>query len=146
MLLKCNVHPCALKCHPLLTAPNQPNNHATMLCRAPLRDKCSAGTHTITWQCHAGRPSECKQCKAETKRLEELAQRDLAVKEEREAAERKHDRRMLELEAKLRSQREALAELQRAKEQENALEKLVEDWKHGLSLTGGSLVTGLNQR
>ncbi|KAI6121074.1 hypothetical protein F5141DRAFT_1200869 [Pisolithus sp. B1] len=134
ILLKCNVHPCALKCHPLRTAPNQPNIHATMLCKALLRDKCSAGTHTVTWQCHAGRPSNCRHCKEEMKRLEQLARRELEAKEEREAAEREHDLRMLELEAKLRSEREALAELQRAKDRENGLEKLVEDWKHGLSL------------
>ncbi|KAI6121070.1 P-loop containing nucleoside triphosphate hydrolase protein [Pisolithus sp. B1] len=142
----CNVHPCALKCHPLRTAPNQPNTHATMLCGALLRDRCSAGTHTITWQCHAGRPSDCEQCKVEMKRLEKLAQRDLEAKEERDTAEREHDLRMLKLEARLRSQREALAELQRAKDQENELEKLAEDWKHGLSLTWSSLPTGFNQR
>ncbi|KAI6102504.1 P-loop containing nucleoside triphosphate hydrolase protein [Pisolithus croceorrhizus] len=146
ILLKCNVHPCALKCHPLRTAPNQPNIHATMLCKALLRDKCSAGTHTVTWQCHAGRPSNCRHCKEEMKRLEQLARRELEAKEEREAAEREHDLRMLELEAKLRSEREALAELQRAKDRENGLEKLVEDWKHGLSLVWGSPLTGFNRR
>ncbi|KAI6040717.1 P-loop containing nucleoside triphosphate hydrolase protein [Pisolithus marmoratus] len=132
MMLKCNVHFCALKCHPLRTAPNQPNIHATMLCKAPFSDKCPIGAHTITWKCHEGRPSNCKQCDKEMKRLERQAKRDLKAKEEREAAEREHDLRMLELEAKLQFEREALAELQKAKDRENEVrqkEKDIEDLK-----------------
>ncbi|KAI5994799.1 P-loop containing nucleoside triphosphate hydrolase protein [Pisolithus albus] len=118
MLLECNVHPCSLNCHPPRAAPNQPNLHAATLCRTLLRGKCSAGAHTITWQCRAGRPSDCTQCKSEMNRLKQLAEHDQKVKEEREAAQRAHQLRMLELEAKLRSERKAYEELQRAKEEQ----------------------------
>ncbi|KAI6121085.1 P-loop containing nucleoside triphosphate hydrolase protein [Pisolithus sp. B1] len=63
IMLKCNVHPCTLRCHPLRTAPNQPNIHTTMLCKAPFSDKCP--------------------------RLERQAIRDLKAKEGRETAEPK---------------------------------------------------------
>ncbi|KAI5994807.1 P-loop containing nucleoside triphosphate hydrolase protein [Pisolithus albus] len=132
IMLNCNLHPCTLKCHPLRTAPNQPNIHTTMLCKTPLSEKCPVGAHTITWQCHEGRPSNCKQCHKEMKRLERQAMRDLKAKEEREAAEREHDLRMLELEAKLQFEREALAEFQKAKDRENEArqkEKEIEDLK-----------------
>ncbi|KAI6157079.1 P-loop containing nucleoside triphosphate hydrolase protein [Pisolithus tinctorius] len=132
IMLKCNLHLCALKCHPVRVAPNQPNIHATMLCKAPFSDKCPVGAHTITWKCHEGRPSNCKQCDKEMKRLERQAKRDLEAKEQREAAEREHDLRMLELEAKLQFEREALVELQKAKDRENETrqkEKEIEDLK-----------------
>ncbi|KIK26288.1 hypothetical protein PISMIDRAFT_95029 [Pisolithus microcarpus 441] len=132
IMLKCNVHPCTLKCHSLRTAPNQPNIHTTMLCKTPLSDKCPVGIHTISWQCHEGRPSNCKQCDNEMKRLERQAMRDLKAKEEREAVEREHDLRMFELEAKLQFEREALVELQKAKDRENEArqkEKEIEDLK-----------------
>ncbi|KAI6102496.1 P-loop containing nucleoside triphosphate hydrolase protein [Pisolithus croceorrhizus] len=132
IMLKCNVHPCTLRCHPLRTAPNQLNIHTTMLCKAPFSDKCPVGAHTITWQCHEGRPSNCKQCDKETKRLERQAIRDLKAKEGRETAEREHDLRMLELEAKLQFEREALVELQKTKDRENEArqkEKEIEDLK-----------------
>ncbi|KAI6120180.1 P-loop containing nucleoside triphosphate hydrolase protein [Pisolithus croceorrhizus] len=131
-MLKCNVHPCTLRCHPLRTAPNQPNIHTTMLCKAPFSDKCLVGAHTITWLCHEGRPSNCKRCDKETKRLERQAIRDLKAKEDRETAQREHDLRMLELEAKLQFEREALTELQKAKDRENEArqkEKEIEDLK-----------------
>ncbi|KAG6328790.1 hypothetical protein ID866_10299, partial [Astraeus odoratus] len=98
-MLKCQVHVCDRRCHPIRTAPNNPDVHLTMLCKATFTDKCP--------------------CEKEMKLLEKQAKLDLEAKEKREAAEREHDLRMTELEARLQYEMEALGDLQKAKDRED---------------------------
>ncbi|KAL4079908.1 P-loop containing nucleoside triphosphate hydrolase protein [Scleroderma yunnanense] len=131
MLLSCQ-HPCTLKCHPIRTTPNQSNVHTTMQCKAPFSDPCPDGTHTLTWKCHQGRPAKCSQCEKEAKRLEKQAQLDIAAQDKRQKAQREHDLRMTELDAKLQYEKEGLADVQKAKEREEEArrkKKEIEDVK-----------------
>lgn len=103
-----------------------------MMCKAPLSDKCPVGAHVMTWRCSEGRPAQCKQCEKELKRLEKQAKLDLDAKEKREAAEREHDLRMTELEARLQYEAEALADMQKVKDREEEArkkEKEIEEMK-----------------
>ena len=131
MQLKCQ-HPCNLKCHPLRTAPNKPDVHETMLCEVPFSETCPAGTHQLTWRCHQQRPAKCICCEKEAKRLEKQAQEDILIQAKRQNDEREHDLQMLELDAKLQSAKEALADIQKDKDRENEArqkEKEIEDLK-----------------
>lgn len=131
MVLKCQ-HPCTLKCHPLRTAPNQPNVHEKMLCKIPFSDMCPAGTHKLTWRCHQQRPAKCTHCEKETKRLEKQAQQDILAQAKRQNDEREHDLHMMELDAKLQYEKEALADIQKTKgreEEARQKEKEIEDVK-----------------
>ncbi|KAG6328788.1 hypothetical protein ID866_10301, partial [Astraeus odoratus] len=129
-MLKCQIHICDRRCHPIRTAPNNPDVHLTILCKATFTDKCPVGAHIMEWRCHEGRPAKCKLCEKETKALEKQAKLDLEAKEKREAAEREHDLRMTELEARLQYEMEALVDLQKAKDREDeALQKEIEDIK-----------------
>ncbi|KAL4068441.1 P-loop containing nucleoside triphosphate hydrolase protein [Scleroderma yunnanense] len=122
-MLRCNIHTCSLKCHPIRTAPNQPDVHITMMCKASFSDKCSVDAHVMTWKCSEGRPTQCKQCEKEMKRLQKQAQLDLEAKEQRETAEREHDLRMTELEARLQYEKEALDDMQKVKDREDEARK-----------------------
>lgn len=131
VLLKCQLHPCPKKCHPLRSTPGQPDIHTSMLCMEPLQEKCPVG-HTISWKCHRGRPATCPPCDQLAKRLEKQAKLDIKAKEEREKAQREHDMKMIELEAKLQSQQEALKDIQAQKDRENEIkqkEKEIKDTK-----------------
>lgn len=131
-MLRCDIHTCTRKCHPVRTAPNQPDVHTTIMCKAPFSDKCPVGAHVMTWKCSEGRPAQCKQCEKEMKRLQKQAQLDLEAKEEREAAEREHELRMTELEARLQYESEVLADRQKAKDREEEArqkEKEIEEMK-----------------
>lgn len=131
VLLKCQLHPCPKKCHPLRSTPGQPDVHTSMLCKHPLQDKCPVD-HKISWKCHQGRPAVCPACDRLAKRLEKQAKLDLKAKEDREKAQREHDMKMIELEANLQYQQEALNDMQARKDRENEVrqkEKEIEDTK-----------------
>ncbi|KAF8553248.1 P-loop containing nucleoside triphosphate hydrolase protein [Imleria badia] len=132
VLLKCQVHPCTKKCHPLRSAPGQPDVHTSMLCMQPLQEKCPVGAHTMSWKCHQGRPASCAACDRLAKRLEKQAALDMKAKEDRDKAQREHDMKMIELEAKLQFQQEAMNDLQAQEGREKEIkqkEKEIEDAK-----------------
>ncbi|KAH7890599.1 P-loop containing nucleoside triphosphate hydrolase protein [Phlebopus sp. FC_14] len=106
--LKCGLHQCPKKCHPARTAPNQGDVHLTMPCTYRLQDKCDAGLHTLSWECHKQRPSTCSACQNEAKRLEEQARRDLEAQQKRAVAQYEHELQMADLEAKLAAEKEEL--------------------------------------
>ncbi|KAF9238218.1 P-loop containing nucleoside triphosphate hydrolase protein [Melanogaster broomeanus] len=118
-LLNCKLHACSKQCHPLRTGPGQPDVHTIMLCYHPFNDQCPAGIHRLVWKCHQERPTRCKACEKEAERLEKQAMRELEAQEQREAAQRQHELDMSELEARLQFEREALADVQAAKDRED---------------------------
>ena len=97
-----------------------------------LQDKCPAGAHTMSWKCHQGRPASCAACDRLAKRLEKQAILDMKAKEERDKAQREHDMKMIELQAKLQFQQEALNDVQAQKDREDEIkqkEKEIRDAK-----------------
>ncbi|KAF8129487.1 P-loop containing nucleoside triphosphate hydrolase protein [Boletus edulis] len=123
VLLKCQLHVCPKKCHPLRSAPGQPDVHSSMLCMHRVQEKCPVGAHTMSWKCHQGRPASCSACDSLAKRLEEQAKKDMKAKEERDRAQREHDMKMIELQARLQYQQEALKELQAQKDREDEIKQ-----------------------
>ncbi|KIJ16089.1 hypothetical protein PAXINDRAFT_132700, partial [Paxillus involutus ATCC 200175] len=119
LLLNCKIHNCSKRCHPSRLGPGQPDVHTTMLCHHSFNEQCPANIHKLVWKCHQARPLECKACKNEALRLEKQAKRDLEAQEQRDAAQRQHELDMSELEARLQSEREALADIRAAKDRED---------------------------
>ena len=106
-----------------------------MLCMQPLQEKCPAGAHTMSWKCHQGRPQSCSLCDRLAKRLEKQAILDMKAQDERERAQREHDVKMTELDAKLQYQQDALKDAQAQKDRENEIkkkEKEIEEMKQKL--------------
>ncbi|KIJ07536.1 hypothetical protein PAXINDRAFT_139878, partial [Paxillus involutus ATCC 200175] len=132
MLLQCQIHQCPKKCHPLRTAPNKPDIHLSTLCKHPFQEKCPIGVHTMSWKCHQGRPATCSLCDRQASRLEKQAMLDIKAQEKRDAAQHEYDIKMMELQAKLQYQQEAMNDVQVEKDRENEIkqkEKEVEDAK-----------------
>ncbi|KAF9223028.1 P-loop containing nucleoside triphosphate hydrolase protein [Gyrodon lividus] len=126
-LLNCNLHTCSKRCHPSRLGPGQPDVHSTTLCNHPFNEQCPAGTHTLLWKCHQARPTKCKACEKEANRLEKQAKRDLEAQEQRDAAKREHDLNMSELEARLQSEREVLADIQAAKDRKDEMRRKMKE-------------------
>lgn len=83
-----------------------------MLCEAPIREVCFAGVHTMIWKCYEERPTKCKQCEKETKRIKKQAKLDLDAKElKQEATEHEHELLDCKLEAVLEHATEVLSDL-----------------------------------
>ncbi|KAH0828788.1 P-loop containing nucleoside triphosphate hydrolase protein [Lanmaoa asiatica] len=132
MLLKCQLHACPKKCHPLRSVSGQPDIHSSMLCMHQFRDKCPVGTHTMSWKCHQGHPATCSACDRLAKRLEKQAMLDIKAQEERDKAQHEYDVKMIELQAKLQYQQEALNDIRAQKDREDEIkqkEKEIEDAK-----------------
>ncbi|KIJ08243.1 hypothetical protein PAXINDRAFT_89146 [Paxillus involutus ATCC 200175] len=132
MLLQCQIHQCPKKCHPLRTAPNKPDIHLSTLCKHPFQERCPIGVHTMSWKCHQGRPATCSLCDRQASRLEKQALLDIKAQEKRDAAQHEYDIKMMELQAKLQYQQEAMNDVQVEKDRENEIkqkEKEVEDAK-----------------
>ena len=88
----------------------------------PIQDNCPV-MHTISWKCYQGRPASCSICNRLAKRLEKQAALDIKAKEDREKAQREHDMKMVELEAKLQYQQEALKDKQAQKDREMEIKR-----------------------
>ncbi|KIK99652.1 hypothetical protein PAXRUDRAFT_30364 [Paxillus rubicundulus Ve08.2h10] len=118
-LLNCKIHCCSKRCHPSRLGPGQPDVHTTMICHHPFHEQCPANIHRLIWECHEGRPLKCQACVNEALRLQEQVKRDLEAQEQRNAAKRQHELEMSELDARLQSEREALADIQAAKDRQD---------------------------
>lgn len=106
-----------------------------MQCMHPFQEKCPVGVHTISWKCHQGRPASCSACDRLAKRLEKQAMLDIKAQEEREKAQREHDMKMTELQAKLQYQQESLNDIRAQKDREDEIkqkEKEIEDAKQNI--------------
>ena len=103
-----------------------------MLCAQPFKEKCPADVHTMSWKCHQGRPATCSACDRLAKALERQAKLDIKAQEQRDKAQREYDMKMIELQAKLQYQQDALNDMQAQKDRQNELkqkEKEIEDVK-----------------
>ena len=132
VLLECQLHMCPKKCHPLRSAPGEPDVHPPVLCRHEVKDKCPAGAHVMSWKCHQGRPVTCSTCDDMNKALEKQAKLDIEAQEERNRRQHEYMITMTELQAKLQYQQEALKDIQEQKDRENELkrkEQEIEDVK-----------------
>jgi DNA repair exonuclease SbcCD ATPase subunit len=86
----------------------------------------------MSWKCHQGRPATCSLCDRQASRLEKQALLDIKAQEKRDAAQHEYDIKMMELQAKLQYQQEAMNDVQVEKDRENEIkqkEKEVEDAK-----------------
>lgn len=92
-MLKCGLHKCASSCHQL-------SNHARILCRIILTQKCSNG-HSQQWQCHAGVPKACQKCERDRKEAAKEAQRALEEKLKRDEKIQKHLKKVAKLDEEM---------------------------------------------
>ena len=73
--------------------------------------------HTISWKCHQARPASCPICDLFEK------QAALDINEDHEKAQREHDMKMVELEARLQYQQKVLKYKQAQKDREREIEQ-----------------------
>ncbi|MCJ1427130.1 hypothetical protein MMC29_005033 [Sticta canariensis] len=118
-MLNCGIHMCPQRCHQLF-------DHSKMKCESVLKDKCPKG-HVKSWKCHAKAPSSCHRCERDAKELQVKQQKAFEVQEKREKADRKHARRIAELNEELDIQRQTLRDAQLAKERTLAIQQKINE-------------------
>src|SRR5260221_6453542 len=93
-----------------------------MLCEHASSDQCPNG-HTQQWKCHKGPPPTCIKCERAQQVAEKKRQEQFALQEKRDAEQRDHDRRMMELDTDLARERETIRYAREAEERKRALEQ-----------------------
>ncbi|KAG1856384.1 P-loop containing nucleoside triphosphate hydrolase protein [Suillus subalutaceus] len=137
-MLSCNVHPCPSKCHQL-------SDHSKILCQQVLFGKCTAGVHKVSWKCHQGPRTKCTPCEKDADRTEKQLLHDAELQQKRDAGQAAFDTQMAEMDARLKTEVEVIADTNTAKQREAMFkqkEREIEDAKVRAQKLAGSSKDG----
>jgi hypothetical protein len=117
--LPCGIHNCALRCHRL-------DDHSKMKCTKIMENVCPK-SHKYYWKCYEGTPKICPVCLEEAIESEKRRAKDLELEAKRQAIQREHARKLLEIEKNIEEERQKLNDIEDEKERRNVLAQKAKD-------------------
>ncbi|KAK8177442.1 P-loop containing nucleoside triphosphate hydrolase protein [Phyllosticta citrichinensis] len=117
--LSCGVHECQKLCH-------QISDHLKMDCKKMMSDTCPQ-KHRLTWRCHNGRPTTCKQCDFEAEEMERKIERDFELDLKRQEQQKRYALQLMELQDAIDLQRRLCREQAEEAERQKVLQQHRED-------------------
>ena len=117
--LSCGIHKCALRCHRL-------DDHSKMKCMKIMENLCPKN-HKYHWKCYNGAPKICPVCLEEAIESEKRKAKDLELEVKRQAIQREHAKKLLEIERNIEEQKQILKDIEDERKRCNVLDQKAKD-------------------